>query len=117
MLPYATVEAAEAALGRSLTAAETLWLNYSADKSDYFLYCHNIFFLFLIFSLLPFYYLFLEYFFKDAVAPHKIQPKVQLSFSNTIRCYKAVMRMFFVLVGPLQLLSYPTIKVDILYSF
>lgn len=110
MLPYATVEAAEAALGRSLTAAEALWLNYSADKSDYFLYCHNIFFLFLIFSLLPFYYLFLEYFLKDAVAPYKIQPKVQLSFSDTIRCYKAVMRMFFVLVGPLQLLSYPTIK-------
>ncbi|KAK6130186.1 hypothetical protein DH2020_036102 [Rehmannia glutinosa] len=54
MLPYATVEAAETALGRSLTAAETLWLNYSAHKSDYFLYCHNIIFLFLIFSVFPF---------------------------------------------------------------
>ncbi|KAK6117211.1 hypothetical protein DH2020_049090 [Rehmannia glutinosa] len=110
MLPYATVEAAETALGRSLTAAETLWLNYSAHKSDYFLYCHNIIFLFLIFSVFPFYYLFLEHFFKKFVGPYKIQPKVNLSFSDTLRCYKSVMRMFFLVVGPLQLVSYPSIK-------
>ncbi|KAL6550135.1 Methylsterol monooxygenase 1-2 [Orobanche minor] len=110
MLPYATVEAAETALGRSLTAAETLWLKYSATKSDYFLYCHNIIFLFLIFSIFPFYYLFLEHFFRKSVAPYKIQPKVKLSFSDTIRCYKSVMRMFFLVVGPLQLISYPSIQ-------
>ncbi|KAK4400295.1 Methylsterol monooxygenase 1-2 [Sesamum angolense] len=110
MLPYTTVEAAEAALGRSLSAAETLWLNYSANKSDYFLYCHNILFLFLIFSLFPFYYLFLEYFFQKSVGPYKIQPKVKLSFSDTLLCYKSVMRMFFLVVGPLQLVSFPSIK-------
>ncbi|KAH6771842.1 sterol C4-methyl oxidase 1-2 [Perilla frutescens var. hirtella] len=76
MLPYATLHEAEAALGRSLTAAETLWFNYSATKSDYILYCHNIIFLFLIFSLFPFYYLFLEYFFKNSVGSYKIQPKI-----------------------------------------
>ncbi|KAL0373086.1 UNVERIFIED_CONTAM: Methylsterol monooxygenase 1-1 [Sesamum calycinum] len=117
MLPYTTVEAAEAALGRSLSAAETLWLNYSANKSDYFLYCHNILFLFLIFSLFPFYYLFLEYFFQKSVGPYKIQPKVKLSFSDTLRCYKSVMRMFFLVVGPLQLVSFPSIKVSVFWSF
>ncbi|KAL6501613.1 hypothetical protein OROGR_026746 [Orobanche gracilis] len=110
MLPYATVEAAETALGRSLTASETLWLKYSATKSDYFLYCHNIIFLFLIFSIFPFYYLFLDHFFRKSVGPYKIQPKVKLSFSDTIRCYKSVMRMFFLVVGPLQLISYPSIQ-------
>ncbi|KAL0331381.1 UNVERIFIED_CONTAM: Methylsterol monooxygenase 1-2, partial [Sesamum angustifolium] len=110
MLPYATVQEAEEALGRSLTAAETLWFNYSATKSDYFLYCHNIVFLFLIFSLFPFYYLFLEYFFKGSVGPYKIQPKVKMSFSDTLCCYKSVMRMFFLVVGPLQLVSYPSVK-------
>lgn len=117
MLPYATVQEAEAALGRSLTAAETLWFNYSATKSDYILYCHNIIFLFLIFSLFPFYYLFLEFFFKKSVGPYKIQPKVKLSFSDTLRCYKSVMRMFFLVVGPLQLVSYPSIKVNIFLFF
>ncbi|XP_041994569.1 methylsterol monooxygenase 1-1-like [Salvia splendens] len=109
MLPYATIHEAEAALGRSLSTAETLWFNYSATKSDYILYCHNIIFLFLIFSLFPFYYLFLEFFFTNSVAPFKIQPKVNLSFSDTLRCYKSVMRMFFLVVGPLQLVSYPSI--------
>ncbi|CAA0842284.1 Methylsterol monooxygenase 1-1 [Striga hermonthica] len=110
MLPYATVDAAEAALGRPLTAAEALWLRYSATKSDYFLYCHNIIFLFLIFSIVPFYYLFLEHFFGKSVGPYKIQPKVKLSFPDAIRCYKSVMRMFFLIVGPLQLVSYPSVK-------
>lgn len=113
MLPYATLQEAEAALGRSLTLPETLWFNYSATKSDYFLYCHNIIFLFLIFSIFPFYYLFLEYAFKNFVARFKIQPKVKLSFSDTLRCYKSVMRMFFLVVGPLQLVSYPSIQVNI----
>lgn len=111
MLPYATIQEAEAAVGRSLTTAETLWFNYSATKSDYILFCHNIIFLFLIFSLFPFYYLFLEYFFNSSVDPYKIQPKVKLSFSDTIRCYKSVMRMFFLVVGPLQLVSYPSVQI------
>ncbi|KAL7123226.1 hypothetical protein ACP275_01G092400 [Erythranthe tilingii] len=110
MLPYATVEEAESVIGRSLTAAETLWFNYSATKSDYLLYCHNIVFLFILFSVVPFFFLFLEFFFEKSVSPYKIQPKVKLSFSDTLHCYKSVMRMFFLVVGPLQLVSYPSIK-------
>ncbi|KAL2516822.1 Methylsterol monooxygenase 1-1 [Abeliophyllum distichum] len=110
MLSYTTIQEAETAMGRSLTAAETLWFNYSATKSDYFLYCHNILFLFLIFSIFPYYYLFLEFFFYNSIKPYKIQPKVKLSLVDTFRCYKSVMRMFFLVVGPLQLVSYPSVK-------
>lgn len=60
MLPYTSIQEAEAALGHGLTTAETLWFNYSATKSDYFLYCHNLLFLFLIFSIAPLYYIFLK---------------------------------------------------------
>ncbi|KAK6158047.1 hypothetical protein DH2020_005361 [Rehmannia glutinosa] len=110
MLPYATVEEAESVLGRSLTAAETLWLNYSATKSDYFLYCHSIIFVFLFFFVFPFYYLSLEFFFKESVRRYKIQPEVELSFADTIRCCKSVIRLCFLVVGPLLLVSYPLIK-------
>ncbi|XAR70402.1 Methylsterol monooxygenase [Bertholletia excelsa] len=109
MLPYKTIEEAEAALGRALTTAETVWLNYSASKSDYFLYCHNILFLFLIFSVFPLFYILLELIYSK-VHDHKIQPKVKLTYSQSFRCYRDVMRMFFLVVGPLQLLSYPSVK-------
>ncbi|KAK3038502.1 hypothetical protein RJ639_029800, partial [Escallonia herrerae] len=109
MLPYATLHDAETALNRSLTAAETLWFNYSADKSDYFLYCHNILFLFLIFSVFPLSYLLLELLSRN-VRAYKIQPKVNLSYSETFKCYRDVMRMFILVVGPLQLVSYPSVQ-------
>nr|GMC50361.1 methylsterol monooxygenase 1-1-like [Ipomoea batatas] len=106
MLPYATIQEAEAALGRPLTGAETIWFNYSATKSDYFLYCHNILFLFLIFSFVPLYYYFLEFFLKNYIRSYKLQPKVNLTLSESFRCYKSVMRMFILVVGPLQLVSF-----------
>lgn len=111
MLPFKTLQEAESAIGRSLTTAETIWFNYSANKSDYYLYCHNILFLFLIFSCVPLYYIFLEIFFRKSIQTYKIQPKVNLSLSDVFRCYKVVMRMFILVVGPLQLVSYPSVKV------
>ncbi|TKY55391.1 Methylsterol monooxygenase 1-1 [Spatholobus suberectus] len=110
MLPYDSIPAAEAALGRNLTSAETLWFSYSATKSDYFLYCHNILFLFVIFSLVPFPLVFLELKRVSVFDSYKIQPKVRLSLDEILKCYKDVMRMFFLVVGPLQLLSYPSVK-------
>ncbi|KAJ8449352.1 hypothetical protein Cgig2_002484 [Carnegiea gigantea] len=110
MLPYKTVAEAEAALNRTLTFAETLWLNYSADKSDYFLYCHNILFLFLIFSLVPLPLVLIELIRSSNLEKYKIQPKVKLSFPEMMACYKTVMKMFFFIVGPLQLVSYPSVK-------
>ncbi|XP_047325027.1 methylsterol monooxygenase 1-1-like [Impatiens glandulifera] len=106
MLPYKSVPAAEAVLGRALTAGETIWLNYSADKSDYFLYCHTTVFLFLTFSISPFFYILFEQF-----QTYKIQPKVKkLSISDSLRCYLNVMPMFILVVGSLQLISYPAIQ-------
>lgn len=117
MLPYTSIQEAEAALGRGLTTAETLWFNYSATKSDYFLYCHNLLFLFLIFSIAPLYYIFLEVLFRNSILAYKIQPKVRLSLSDCFNCYKSVMRSFILVVGPLQLVSYPSIKVFLAFPF
>lgn len=110
MLPYHTLQEAEAAVGRTLTFAETIWFNYTHDKSDYFLFCHNILFLFLIFSLVPLPLVFLELKRSRDIDKYKIQPKVRLSPRDMFNCYKDVMRMFILIVGPLQLVSFPSIK-------
>ncbi|KAG6577591.1 Methylsterol monooxygenase 1-2 [Cucurbita argyrosperma subsp. argyrosperma] len=110
MLPFHSLSAAQLALGRNLTFFETLWFNYSHDKSDYFLFCHNILFLFLIFSFIPLPLIFLEILHASGIHKYKIQPKVRLPFSEIFRCYKDVMRMFFLVVGPLQLVSFPSIQ-------
>ncbi|KAK8496237.1 hypothetical protein V6N13_036376 [Hibiscus sabdariffa] len=110
MLPFNTIEEATTFLGRNLTRAETWWFNYSAKKSDYYLYCHNILFLFLIFTLVPLPLVFVELMRSLGFSKYKIQPKVSLTSSEMFRCYKDVMRMFVLVVGPLQLVSYPSTK-------
>ncbi|KAL9246785.1 hypothetical protein vseg_020278 [Gypsophila vaccaria] len=110
MLPYKSIIDAETAINRSLTYPETLWFNYSANKSDYFLYCHNILFLFVIFSFIPLPLVFAEIVSWSNIDRYKIQPKVKLSFGEMVACYKIVMKMFFLIVGPLQLVSYPSVK-------
>jgi 4,4-dimethyl-9beta,19-cyclopropylsterol-4alpha-methyl oxidase len=111
MLPYQTLDEATAALGRNLTYGETLWFTYSAGKSDYFLYCHTILFLFFVFSVVPLPLVFVEIARMAGFDRHKIQPKTRLSLPEMFRCYKDVMRLFFLIVGPLQLVSYPSVKV------
>ncbi|KAF6175209.1 hypothetical protein GIB67_039610 [Kingdonia uniflora] len=112
MLAYQSLQEAELSLGRELTYAETIWFNYSANKSDYFLFCHNIIFLFFVFSLVPLPVLLMELkMSKKNVDKFKIQPKVRIPKADMFRCYKDVMMMFFFVVGPLQLVSYPVIKV------
>lgn len=110
MLPYQTIEEAQSALNRTLTFAEILWFNYSANKSDFYLYCHNILFLFLIFSLLPLPVVLVDLLSAGNFERYKIQPKVKLPFAEIMSCYKAVMKTFFFIVGPLQLVSYPATK-------
>ncbi|KAK5804685.1 Methylsterol monooxygenase 1-1 -like protein [Gossypium arboreum] len=111
MLPFDTIEEAATFMGRNLTAAETMWFKYSAKKSDYYLYCHNILFLFLIFSVVPLPLVFVEMMRSLGFDKYKIQPKVSLSLPEMFKCYKDVMRMFVLVVGPLQLVSYPSIKI------
>ncbi|KAI4372717.1 hypothetical protein MLD38_010916 [Melastoma candidum] len=110
MLPYNTLAEAEVALGRPLTCLESLWIGYSADKSDYFLFCHNILFLFLIFTVVPLPYILIDVLGLKGFDKYKIQPGVRLSARQILSCYKDVMKMFFLVVVPLQLVSYPTFK-------
>ncbi|CAM8879939.1 unnamed protein product [Rhodiola kirilowii] len=110
MLPYKSIHEAESAMGRGLTFAETLWFNYSSNKSDYFLFCHNILFLFVVFTLAPMPMVVVEMMRNRNIDRYKIQPKVKLSLSEMMKCYKDVMIMFFLVIGPLQLVSYPAIK-------
>lgn len=117
MLPYATAAEAEAALGRAMTPAEALWFRYTAGVSDYHLYCCNILFLFVVFTLAPLPVALLELGAKDAVSPYKLQPRVRLSRAEFVRCYRDVLRIFFLVIGPLQLVSYPAVKVGSLPSF
>jgi 4,4-dimethyl-9beta,19-cyclopropylsterol-4alpha-methyl oxidase len=108
MLPYQTLEEAAAAVGRNLTYAETLWFNYSADKSDYFLYCHNTILLFFIYSVVPLPMVFLEL---ARVDRYKIQPKARMSVPEIFRSYRDTMLVFFLIEGPLQLMSFSSVKV------
>ncbi|CAI9093445.1 OLC1v1028947C1 [Oldenlandia corymbosa var. corymbosa] len=109
MLPYKSVEEAEAALGRGLTAAETIWFNYSANKSDFLLQSHNLLFLFLLSAIVPLYYTSLELLFGNSLVAYKIQPKVKLNLSHCFSSYKSTLRTFFLFVVPLFLgVSYPS---------
>ncbi|XP_021764731.1 methylsterol monooxygenase 1-1-like [Chenopodium quinoa] len=110
MLPYKTVDEAETALNRTLSYAETLWFNYSANKSDYILHCHNIIFLYSIFTVIPLPLVVVELLGVANIKRYKIQPKVRLSFAEIMSCYKAVMKLFFIVAVPFQLISYPAYK-------
>ncbi|CAN1258702.1 Methylsterol monooxygenase 1-1 [Linum perenne] len=111
MLPYASIEEASDHLGRNLTSAETLWFNYTYNMSDYFVYGHTILILFFIFSLAPLPIVFLQLLQSSSFHnKYKIQPKIHLPSSQIFKCYKDVMLTFLYVVGPLQLFSYPSIK-------
>ncbi|CAH8275682.1 unnamed protein product [Arabidopsis lyrata] len=108
MIPYPTVEEASLALGRNLTWFETVWFDYSATKSNFYVYCHTILLLFLVFSLAPFPLVVVEL--TGWFDQFKIQKKVKYSLSDMFRCYKQVMKLFLLVVGTLQIVSYPSIQ-------
>ncbi|KAI5647361.1 hypothetical protein M9H77_33366 [Catharanthus roseus] len=110
MLPYKTLEDAEISLGRYLTFSETLWFKYSAQKSDYILYCHNTLFLFIFYTLCPIPFVILELMRSNKIDKFKIQPKIKNSFAHMMNCYIKCLITFLYAVGPLQLLSYPVIQ-------
>ncbi|KAF0928577.1 hypothetical protein E2562_006022 [Oryza meyeriana var. granulata] len=93
-----------------MTPAEALWFRYSAGMPDYLLFWHNILFLFVVFTVVPLPVALLELRAPATVEPFKLQPRVRLSRAEFFRCYRDVMRIFFVVIGPLQLVSYPTVK-------
>lgn len=117
MLPYHTLEEAQVALGRGLTLAETLWFKYSANKPDFVLHFHNTLFLCLFYSIAPIPFLLMELGGYEKLNIHKIQPSVKRSFKEMFKCYKHVIVTFAIAVSPLQIISYPTIKVLSLVCF
>ena len=111
MLPYQTLEEAALGIGRNLTMAEKLWYNYSAEKSDFHLYSHNILFMILIVSLVPLPCAFMELSQSKKMVKFKIQPNIKTPFSDMFKCYKHDMKMLIFVLGPLQFFSFPAIKV------
>ncbi|KAG6468515.1 hypothetical protein ZIOFF_073203 [Zingiber officinale] len=97
----------KAALGRSLTFTEDIWFRYTARMPDYLLFYHNIIFLFIIFYLTPLPLALIELGFPASVSSFKIQPKICLPLTSFFQCYMDVMWVFLLVVGPLQLTSYP----------
>ena len=134
MLGWASVAEAAAWMGRPLTAAEVTWFRVTAGVSDAHLYYLNIVFLFLIFNLAPLPTLLLDLLSNPHSLPptkshapvddhhdasmlmafarrFKIQPSVRVPPSSIFNCYKTVMLTFFCVVLPLQIFSYPLVKV------
>ncbi|XP_028100138.1 methylsterol monooxygenase 1-1-like [Camellia sinensis] len=101
MLPFQSIQEAESSLGRNLKFAENLWFKYSANKSDYFLYCHNTIFLLVFYTLLPLPYVIAELLRSNKIERFKIQPKVNNSFKDMFNCYKNVMTIFILVVDTL----------------
>ncbi|RZS22528.1 hypothetical protein BHM03_00055317, partial [Ensete ventricosum] len=101
---------AEVAMGRDLTAAETAWFRYSAGMHDFWLYAHNVVFLLLVYTLAPLPFVMAELKRPKAIQKYKLQPSVHFPVATFVKCYKNVVKTFIVAVGPLQLLSYPTVK-------
>lgn len=110
MIPFLSVSEAAGALGRDLTFWERLWWNQTHNVSDYTLYCLNIVFLFLIFSVAPLPYVLLDVWKVRSAEKYKVQPGVHNESAETWRCYKVVMWSFFTIVGPLQLCSFPAVQ-------
>ncbi|XP_035830198.1 methylsterol monooxygenase 1-1-like [Helianthus annuus] len=110
MMPFTSLQEVETAIGRSLTRAETLWFNYTANKSDYVLYCHNIPLVFLLSTLPPLFYLVMELIFPNYVASYKLQPKIKFSLYDKFTCYLGVMKTLLLTVVPMLLASYPLMK-------
>ncbi|KAF9602833.1 hypothetical protein IFM89_031693 [Coptis chinensis] len=108
MLPYTTIQEAELLFQRELTNLEKLWFFYSARKSNYFLYAHNVVFLIVFYTLIPLPLALFEL--TRSKNKYKIQPKVEITYNEMLRCYKETIRVFVLAVGPLSLVSYPVIK-------
>lgn len=115
MLPFESIEEASMSLGRNLTFGETLWFNYTADKSDFYLYCHNTIFLIIFYSLVPLPMVMIELLRSNKFEIYKIQPKTTFTLTEMMECYRKVLITFVFAVGPLQLLSYPIIEVCIIH--
>ncbi|KAE8775017.1 methylsterol monooxygenase 1-1-like [Hordeum vulgare] len=110
MLPYSTATEAEAALGRGMSYAERAWFGYSAGMPNYYLYCHIVPMLILVYTLSSVPLALFELGAPSIALRYKLQPRVQLSPAAFLRCYMDTMRILLVTIAPLHLVSYPPVK-------
>ena len=115
VIPFATVEAAEAALGRSMTWAEAAWFWYSASTPDYCLCFQNFVILFASYTLTSLPLALLELCAPAKLTtPYKLQARVRLSPVAFLRCYTDTAGvLLLVTFGPLLLIPYPVVKVHL----
>ncbi|XP_002441034.2 methylsterol monooxygenase 1-1 [Sorghum bicolor] len=113
MIRYATLEAAEAALGRAMTAAEAAWFRHSRSTPEYCLYFESLVILLAAYSLVPLPLAMLELCAPAKLTtPYKLQPQVRLSPAAFLRCYKDTARVLVLLtIRPLLYLPYPIVKI------
>ena len=84
---------------------------------DYLLYFQNFIFVLAVFTLVPLPIALIELWAPHALAPYKIQLNVNHPPVSFFQCYKDVVRIFLLVVAPLQLTSYRTVKVRIVRFF
>lgn len=77
MMPYGTAAEAEAALGRSLTWAESWWFRYSARMPDLWLMWHVALVFFVMYALVPLPLLLLQQLAPAFALKYKLQPQVK----------------------------------------
>ncbi|XP_031498354.1 very-long-chain aldehyde decarbonylase GL1-10-like [Nymphaea colorata] len=111
MLPFRNLEGAAASLGRPLAPAETLWFRYSVTMPDFHIYAHSFFLLLCLFSLCPLPLVLMEAMGVSVLRRFKKQPNVRVPFSRVVQCYRDVVAVLLLVVAPLQLTSYPLLKV------
>ncbi|CAN6362931.1 unnamed protein product [Urochloa humidicola] len=114
MIPFASVEAAEASLGRAMTWAEAAWFRHSRSTPDYCLCFMSFVIIFAIYTFAPLPLALLELCAPAKLtAPYKLQSKVRLSPVAFLRCYKDTALVLLLLIfGPLELIAYAALKVS-----
>nr|CAB3491468.1 unnamed protein product [Digitaria exilis] len=112
MIPYATPEEAEAALGRAMTKAEAAWFRYTAATPDFWLYCCCVALVLLVYTLAPLPLALLELCAPAKLtSPYKLQPQVRLSPAAFLRCFKDTSLTMALSIAPLPFILYPVFKV------
>jgi hypothetical protein len=118
MIPYGTMQEAEAVLGRTMTWAEAAWFRYSAAMPDSWLMCHNAFAFAIVFLVVPLPLILLEQFAPAIALRYKLQPKVRpLPATAHLRNIVVGGRKMLLLYAPHQLMYLITFKVYVyIYS-
>ncbi|KAG6547617.1 hypothetical protein Mapa_011066 [Marchantia paleacea] len=110
MIEFESVAHAEATLNRTLGAMELKWFEWTADVSDFHLYMMNFVFLLIIYTVAPLPSFFLDVYQISSFEKYRLQPGVHNTKSAAIKCYKDTMMLFFFVVAPLNVFSYPGFK-------